>query len=546
MYECQNMLFNELKNELSLRNCTLTKSKSLPQLRTTMETEEEATQETREEEEQNNQMIKSVNDPFYSENLADSSVMEKEENIAVGKPVTCATVSTLKSSESSIPAIHSLPPDFKLRHMGFFHYLKHELHLNKLKKSDMNTNFTSYASKTEETSGYAYSDSIKDSMLKNRSNIAINETEEMRKSVYNFISVPFELEKFLLYGFLICMDAYLFYFTFLPLRLLFGFYQIILRREPLRNAYILDIIRAFSVILAVIFIIWVCDYSQAYHFIRGESTLKLYVMYNMLEVFDKLCCTFGQDIQTSMTLNIIDLGIGSNVERTKMMYLHAIFAIILNIIYIFIHSLVQLFRVITLNVALNSSNNALWTLLVSNNFVELKGSVFKRFGKENLFQLSCGDIVERFQIVIFGLLIFMQNSRAAMFGEAELFSISITLIAEIGVDATKHAFVTRFNNIKAHIYAKFKKKICMDLTNIKNSESFLDNTSQVSHSIGFIEAPLIALSIRVFIQSMPSILPLDSLASLMVYILGYCCLLILKGLLSIVIIGYSSKKLRSI
>ena len=42
----------------------------------------------------------------------------------------------------------------------------------------------------------------------------------------------------------------------------------------------------------------------------------------------------------------------------------------------------------TLNVAINSSNKALLTIMMSNNFVELKGSVFKKFDKNNLFQVK--------------------------------------------------------------------------------------------------------------------------------------------------------------
>jgi hypothetical protein len=38
------------------------------------------------------------------------------------------------------------------------------------------------------------------------------------------------------------------------------------------------------------------------------------------------------------------------------------------------------------------------TLLVSNQFVEIKQSVFKKFEKENLFQVSCSDVVERVQV----------------------------------------------------------------------------------------------------------------------------------------------------
>jgi hypothetical protein len=32
---------------------------------------------------------------------------------------------------------------------------------------------------------------------------------------------------------------------------------------------------------------------------------------------------------------------------------------------------------------------------MASNFVELKGSVFKKFDPENLFQIACSDIVER-------------------------------------------------------------------------------------------------------------------------------------------------------
>ena len=54
-----------------------------------------------------------------------------------------------------------------------------------------------------------------------------------------------------------------------------------------------------------------------------------------------------------------------------------------------VHSLVYLYQLVSLNVAVNSYDNALLTLLVSNQFVEIKGSVFKKFEKENLFQIMC-------------------------------------------------------------------------------------------------------------------------------------------------------------
>ena len=58
-----------------------------------------------------------------------------------------------------------------------------------------------------------------------------------------------------------------------------------------------------------------------------------------------------------------------------------------------VHSVLLLFQAVTLNVAINSHNKALLTIMVSNNFVEIKGSVFKKFETKNLFQMSCSGRV---------------------------------------------------------------------------------------------------------------------------------------------------------
>jgi hypothetical protein len=46
--------------------------------------------------------------------------------------------------------------------------------------------------------------------------------------------------------------------------------------------------------------------------------------------------------------------------------------------------------VVTLNVALNAHSTALLPLLLSNQFVEVKSNVFKRYTAESHYQLSCG------------------------------------------------------------------------------------------------------------------------------------------------------------
>jgi Eukaryotic membrane protein family len=67
----------------------------------------------------------------------------------------------------------------------------------------------------------------------------------------------------------------------------------------------------------------------------------------------------------------------------------------------------------TLNVAINSSNKALLTIMMSNNFVELKGSVFKKFDKNNLFQVNikCYESTESTKI---GYLVSFEILRATI------------------------------------------------------------------------------------------------------------------------------------
>lgn len=57
------------------------------------------------------------------------------------------------------------------------------------------------------------------------------------------------------------------------------------------------------------------------------------------------------------------------------------------------HSIILVYQLTALNVAINSYDNALLTLLLSNQFVEIKGSVFKKFEKDSLFQIACAGML---------------------------------------------------------------------------------------------------------------------------------------------------------
>lgn len=260
-----------------------------------------------------------------------------------------------------------------------------------------------------------------------------------------------------------------------------------------------DLLQGLVIIFSSVFLMNL-DASRMYHFIRAQSAMKLYVIYSVLEVSDRLLSAAGQDILeclfSSETLSRNSSG------RSKVLL--PFFMFLLSLAYNTLHAVSLFYQVTTLNVAVNSYSNALLSLLISNQFVEIKGSVFKRFEKDNTFQLTCADIVERFQLWIMLLIIGMRNavevgglsvpgagsgdstSSSLPLHTASILPDSFTLMpswllsgevlspfvvvigSEMLVDWIKHAFINKFNNIKPNFYGRVLDILCKDYyTNVR-------------------------------------------------------------------------------
>ena len=135
-----------------------------------------------------------------------------------------------------------------------------------------------------------------------------------------------------------------------------------------------------------------------------------------------------------------------------------------SVLYTTTHALLSFSRMVALNVAINTQGSSLLTLLISNNFVELKASVFKRFQPENLFQITCSDIVEWFHLFVFMFLIMVQNLDKKEDLHTFFLAAPIIIICEFLVDWVKHCFVSNFNRIPLEVYAKFSAVMRHDLT----------------------------------------------------------------------------------
>lgn len=294
------------------------------------------------------------------------------------------------------------------------------------------------------------------------------------------------------------------------------------------------------------------DASRMYHWIRGQAAIKLYVIYNLLEVCDRLLSAIGQDVLECLFSR-------EALERKPdghSKILRPFWLFVLALVYTVAHSTALFYQVITLNVAVNSYSNALITLLLSNQFVEIKSTVFKKFEKENLFQLTCADIVERFQLwhmliiiasrnivetggLSAGLSALMGSSSATVAASlssnssmpvtgplppkssSSILPRSFTLIpavvnsvtsyaptvghvlgpfvavlgSEMLVDWIKHAYINKFNNTRPAIYDRFLDVLAKDYY----TNAFGDQN--LTKRLGLPVIPLSCLLIRSSVQT---------------------------------------------
>nr|POE64963.1 endoplasmic reticulum membrane protein 65 [Quercus suber] len=274
------------------------------------------------------------------------------------------------------------------------------------------------------------------------------------------------------------------------------------------------------------------DASRSYHSIRGQSAIKLYVIYNVLEVFDRLLSALGQDILECLFSK-------ESLERDehgRSKILRPLWMFVAALVYSVVHAAALFYQVVTLNVAVNSYSNALLTLLMSNQFVEIKGTVFKKFEKDNLFQLTCADIVERFQLWLMLVIIALRNivevgglsiSLGSIFAvdtlssEGNATNMSQTygfaipraftlmpkwtgevlgpfifvLLSEMAVDWLKHGYISKFNNVKPNIYGRFLDVLAKDYY----SHAFVDQN--LTKRLGLPVIPLSCLFIRACMQT---------------------------------------------
>ncbi|KAF4513816.1 UNVERIFIED_CONTAM: hypothetical protein B566_EDAN015879 [Ephemera danica] len=315
-----------------------------------------------------------------------------------------------------------------------------------------------------------------------------------REKIYTFFKIPRE-----------CADSFLFVFTFLPMRFILAFWALVTRpfqhcfgarHGMLKPAEVCDVLKGVILICCSIVMTYI-DTSMMYHLIKSQSIIKLYIFYNMLEVGDRLFSAFGQDTIDSLLWTATEPR-GRKREHFGVIP-HLFFA-------------------------------ALY-------FVELKGSVFKKFDKNNLFQVSCSDVRERFHLSVLLFIVMLQTMKEYSWKEERFWVLLpdclFVLLAELLVDWIKHAFITRFNELPVEVYRDYTTSLAYDTAQTRQKHAIYDHSDLVARRMGFIPLPLGVVMIRVLVQS----LQISSPAAICLLVIAYLGLASFRILNSIVILG---------
>lgn len=208
-------------------------------------------------------------------------------------------------------------------------------------------------------------------------------TEDIDANMEEFLRIPFKLENLMWFSLAVCTDSFLYVWTLLPLKAIWGCVCLLCTMlRPRKGIKGIMFHRRHLYAMLQCLLVWFVFYhvlrpisiGKLYHWIRGQAMLKLYVLIAIVEVFDRLLCSFGQDAWDSLYWN--------TTRRPR--HPRLLVSMIVVGVYVTIHSLFLFVHVATLSVAVNSADNALLTLLISGNFAEIKSTVFKKYNKQNL------------------------------------------------------------------------------------------------------------------------------------------------------------------
>jgi transmembrane anterior posterior transformation protein 1 len=335
--------------------------------------------------------------------------------------------------------------------------------------------------------------------------LVMTKTKRIRLSP--FLVVPLKLELAAAIGIASCIDRVLFEFTIAPIKtiwLIFLKFPFFLLRKICFSRYrstplitsdeILLLIRLTTLIFCVSIFHEYVDFSVYYHYLRAQSLLKLYFLFNMLEIFERLVRSWGTDIEESLSASLTSSGAPDEQSSSILTSLGFVF-------YVIIHSAMHFCRLLLISVSLVSGDSSMFMIVVTNNFAEIKGTVFKKYDQKAMYGVFASDIVERVNLffdvffVLIGILTSPQTRRLPI--QEVIWWCVVILTIEILTDWIKYPSLMKFNKIETSSFMDYNRTHCEDIVNSSTTSTL------ITQRMSFQSLPIAVL--LVFLVFTPSI-----------------------------------------
>ena len=137
-------------------------------------------------------------------------------------------------------------------------------------------------------------------------------TEDIDANMEEFLRVPSKLENLMIFSLAVCMDSFLYAWAMLPLKFVWGIVCMIcsvirpkgaLQEIRFHRRHLYPMMQSALIYFVYSQVLCPISIGKLYHWIRGQAMLKLYVLIAIVEVFDRLLCSFGQDAWDSLYWN---------------------------------------------------------------------------------------------------------------------------------------------------------------------------------------------------------------------------------------------------
>ena len=262
-----------------------------------------------------------------------------------------------------------------------------------------------------------------------------------RPRLREYVKLPLIIEYVINHGILVCLSALLYELTLMPLSGVKGLLKWTQKRS-MTNVEKSDLARTLILFVAVWIFNASIDFSAVYHYVRAQSLLKLYFIFNMLEILERLVRSWGNDLVDGMVWSCVGSRKPGWILSVSMHW-------VVVLVYSLLHAYMHFWRVMIISVAILT--NDIMIVLVTNNFNELKGTVFKKAEARSVYPVVTSDIVERLYLfldvalVLFRMATSPQRSKMPF---SEVFIWAGVMIAlEVLTDWLKFLCISKFNQV---------------------------------------------------------------------------------------------------